>query len=292
RSERSGQGDGRIYTIVYSAVDCAGNSSRARALVRVPHDHAGWANCSTGFVSSGVGFDPALKQFVLVIRSRAEQYGEDENGDPLLVQPAFDATELDITRVYVGNTNGVTAPEKSLEVDNNNDGLLDLALYYSIESANLILGGRGEFGPTGANEPLGLHYVSPEGVDYLVPNIFELGTPVPLIPSIQLPRTSEGGSGDGEVPKVTALLRSYPNPFNPSTTIPFTLEKEGHVTLRIYDARGKLVRNLKDEVLPSGLHEVTWNGRDNSGLSVATGVYFVRFATGNYATTQKIVMIK
>jgi hypothetical protein len=134
--------------------------------------------------------------------------------------------------------------------------------------------------------------VSAEGVDYLVPNIFALGEPVPLVPRIEIPRSGEGGSQDNGAPKVTALLHSYPNPFNPSTTIPFTLETGEHVTLRIYDARGKLVRSLKDEALPSGLHEVTWNGRDNNGLSVATGVYFVRFAAGDYETTQKIVMIK
>ncbi len=90
----------------------------------------------------------------------------------------------------------------------------------------------------------------------------------------------------------TVLGEMYPNPFNPSTTIPFTLVSQEGVSLRIYDASGKLVRTLVDEVMPAGVHQTVWDGRDNSGSRAATGVYFVRFATGDYLVTRKLVMIK
>jgi hypothetical protein len=129
-------------------------------------------------------------------------------------------------------------------------------------------------------------------VDYLVRDIFKLGDPVPLVPTVVIPRRTDETAGDGSAPNVTALLASYPNPFNPSTTIPFNLVTSEHVTLRIYDAQGSLIRTLKNESYPAGLHRVIWDGRDNGGQEVATGAYFVRFTAGSVTTTQKLVLIR
>jgi hypothetical protein len=144
---------------------------------------------------------------------------------------------------------------------------------------------------------IGLHYASSDGADYLVSNIFQLGEPVPLVPPIVIRRTEEpvGGEPEPEIfetPNVTALLDVHPNPFNPTTTIPFHLVAQERVSLRIYDAQGKLVRTLVDEVLPAGATEVIWDGRDNSGTQVGTGVYFIRFVAGRDVMTKKVVMIK
>ncbi|UCG53097.1 MAG: T9SS type A sorting domain-containing protein [Candidatus Latescibacterota bacterium] len=268
RSERSGQGDGRIYTIVYAAEDCSGNITEATVEVRVPHNRAGGACASMGFAPGGLELDPALRQFALVIRSSDE----------------FDATALDVTTTCVGNVEGVTKPVRSMEIDNNADGLTDLAVFYSARALSVLM-------DEGA---IGLHYTSTAGVDYLVPNIFELGEPVPLVPEVVIPRTDDTGDDkrSTEIPEVTALLPSYPNPFNPSTTIPFSLVSQERVTLRIYSAQGKLVRILKEEILPAGMHRMIWDGRDNNSHDVATGVYFVRFNAGSFETTQKIVLIR
>ena len=64
------------------------------------------------------------------------------------------------------------------------------------------------------------------------------------------------------------------------------------MSLRIYDARGALVRTLHNEVLSAGVHHSEWNGHDNSGRAVATGVYFVRLETMHQRVTHKVVMIK
>jgi hypothetical protein len=269
RSERSGQGNGRIYTIVYTAEDCSGNTMDASVQVRVPHDRSGGACASMGFVPGGAALDLAQSEFALIIRSSDE----------------FDATALDVAKTYVGNVRGVATPERSMEIDNNADGLTDLAVFYSTKALNVLK----------EDGPIGLHYRSRSGVDYLVPDIFCLGEPVPLVPVIEIPRgragTGEGDDGAG-VPSVTALRSAYPNPFNPSTTIPFSLVSQERVLLQIYDAQGKLVRTLRNDVVPAGQHEAVWDGRDNSGSQMATGVYFVRLIAGSYEMTRKVVMLK
>ncbi|MEJ2722920.1 MAG: FlgD immunoglobulin-like domain containing protein, partial [bacterium] len=235
----------------------------------VPHDQPGSACASLGFVPSGVALDPVLNEFALIIRSSDE----------------LDATALDVKKTYVGNVKGVAIPNRSMEIDNNADGLTDLAVFYSAKALS-VLQDQG---------PIGLHYRSTEKVDYLVPDIFCLGEPVPLVPVIELPRR-QSGAGEGDdgagAPSVTALRSAYPNPFNPSTTIPFSLVGQEPVSLQIYDAQGKLVRTLRNDVMPAGQQEAVWDGRDNSGNQMATGVYFVRFVAGSYEMTRKVVMLK
>jgi hypothetical protein len=73
-------------------------------------------------------------------------------------------------------------------------------------------------------------------------------------------------------------VSSYPNPFNPSTTISYQLAKDAAVRLEIYDIMGRKVRSLVDENRSAGYHRVVWNGRDETGKEVASGVYVYRFA--------------
>jgi hypothetical protein len=81
------------------------------------------------------------------------------------------------------------------------------------------------------------------------------------------------------VPTVASLLGNWPNPFNPSTTVGFTLPQAGPVRLSLHDARGRLVRVLVDEPLAAGSHEVRWDGRDLTGRVAASGVYLARLET-------------
>ena len=96
----------------------------------------------------------------------------------------------------------------------------------------------------------------------------------------------------GDLPAATTLLGNHPNPFNPQTTISFTLPGDEDVSLRVYSARGALVRSLLQGHQPAGVHHVVWDGRDNRGGMVASGVYFYRLqaAAGNF--TGKMVLAK
>ena len=88
------------------------------------------------------------------------------------------------------------------------------------------------------------------------------------------------------------LDQNYPNPFNPSTTIQYALETEQHVRLTIYDASGRLVARLVDEVVPAGTQRVRWTAVSQSGHDLASGVYFVRLKTAHSTATRKLVLIR
>jgi hypothetical protein len=293
RSERSGQGTGRTYTIVYVAEDASGNQAEATVLVRVPHDRSGLALGSTGFNEEGTGFDRAQEEFVVVIPSRLGVCGIDENGETVLLESHFDATLLDMTRAYVGNTQGVILPEERTEVDNDGDGLMDLVLSYRIAPVEPLVEQvmpvqYGEMWIADPIDPVGLHFVSAMGVDYLVPDIFALGDPVVL-------RSDAGESAgvtDGQQGRATALYPASPNPFSSTTVVRFSLGEDGHVTLRIYDAQGMLVRTLEDRVLQGGLHHAVWDGRSADTRPVAGGVYFVRFSAGSVQITRKVMLLR
>jgi hypothetical protein len=89
-----------------------------------------------------------------------------------------------------------------------------------------------------------------------------------------------------------ALSQNEPNPFNPETTIRFTMPSSGNVTLNIYDAAGRLVRSLVNGVTEAGSHNVTWNGVDNHGSPVSSGVYFYRLSAGKFSETKKMTLLK
>ncbi len=88
------------------------------------------------------------------------------------------------------------------------------------------------------------------------------------------------------------LEPNHPNPFNPSTVIPFAIEEPAVTTLRIYDVGGRAVRTLLEGPLAPGRHELAWDGRDHRGAVVPSGVYFARLSTGRGIRTQKMVLTR
>jgi len=91
---------------------------------------------------------------------------------------------------------------------------------------------------------------------------------------------------------LTALSSNYPNPFNPTTTIAFNMANEGHVVLEVYNTKGQRVKTLVDGVRGVGNHNVVWNGQDDSGRAVSSGIYFYRMTTGDFVSVKKMVMVK
>jgi hypothetical protein len=90
----------------------------------------------------------------------------------------------------------------------------------------------------------------------------------------------------------TWLLPNYPNPFNPTTTISYQLAGRSHVRLIVYNVAGRAVRVLENAERPGGYYEVVWDGRDNNGQVVASGIYFYRLTAGDFVQTRKMVLIK
>ena len=95
--------------------------------------------------------------------------------------------------------------------------------------------------------------------------------------------------GTLSAPTVTSVA---PNPFATETEIAYSLPAAGRVTIRIYDATGRLVRTLVDSTVPAGVHRSRWDGKDNSGRSVASGPYFFQFKSGTTERTQRILRLR
>ncbi len=104
------------------------------------------------------------------------------------------------------------------------------------------------------------------------------------------------GNGLDLIPTVTELTGNYPNPFNPTTKINFSLKADSKVSLSIYNVRGQKVKTLVKNNMPAGWHSIVWNGRDDNGKSVSSGIYFSRFDAadddGDYTSIKKMILLK
>lgn len=100
-----------------------------------------------------------------------------------------------------------------------------------------------------------------------------------------------------EIPAQTELLANYPNPFNPETWIPFRLAEDASVSLSIYGAHGSLVRSIDLGVTPAAVYEgrsdaIYWDGRNDFGEQVSSGIYFYHLRAGDFSATRKMVIVK
>jgi hypothetical protein len=94
------------------------------------------------------------------------------------------------------------------------------------------------------------------------------------------------------LPQTLFLAQNYPNPFNPTTTISFCLTKPTIVQLEIYNTLGVKVKTYFEENLQAGEHKIVWDGNDDKGRSVPSGVYYYRFTTDKSARTRKMLLLK
>jgi hypothetical protein len=94
------------------------------------------------------------------------------------------------------------------------------------------------------------------------------------------------------LPTVYSLSQNYPNPFNPTTTIDYSIPKSGKVELAIYNIAAQKVRTLVNEKQDASFYKVVWDGRNDNGESVASGMYFYRLVSGNFSKIEKMTLVK
>ena len=94
------------------------------------------------------------------------------------------------------------------------------------------------------------------------------------------------------LPQSFSLSQNCPNPFNPETAIRYDLPVEAKVSLFVYDIGGQRVRLLVDEEKEAGRHTVVWDGKDEAGREVASGIYLYRLRTDGFACTRKMALIR
>jgi hypothetical protein len=88
------------------------------------------------------------------------------------------------------------------------------------------------------------------------------------------------------------LFPNYPNPFNPSTTIEFSIPNDGFVSITVYDLMGRKVKTLFSGIKTAGRQSVTWHGQNELGLSVSAGMYFYKFESRDFREIRKMVLLK
>jgi subtilisin family serine protease len=121
-----------------------------------------------------------------------------------------------------------------------------------------------------------------------------VGTNDPQNPLVTLPVVLlvGGSTAVNDLPGSIVFHGAAPNPFNPQTTITFSLPASARASLRIYDVSGRLVRSLLDEVRPAGTTEVRWNGADDAGRGVASGTYFARLGVDGQHSVRSLVLVR
>ena len=114
-------------------------------------------------------------------------------------------------------------------------------------------------------------------------NVAEVAVGVGIEVSVEEPNLS---------PSEFALHQNYPNPFNPSTNIKFDIAQNSHVAIAIYNLAGQKVSTLFNRFLDSGSYTITWNGLDNNGYQLPSGMYFYEMRTPSYQSIKKLVLVK
>ena len=100
------------------------------------------------------------------------------------------------------------------------------------------------------------------------------------------------GSEPELIPINKSVISNYPNPFNPETTIKLTLPESGKITLKVYNAKGRLVKTLFNDFKTAGISTIIWNGTDNAGSQVSSGIYFYKLETSGYSEVKKMILMK
>ncbi|MDC0881186.1 FlgD immunoglobulin-like domain containing protein [bacterium] len=96
----------------------------------------------------------------------------------------------------------------------------------------------------------------------------------------------------GVIPKAFTVHQNYPNPFNPSTSIQIDVPEISMVKVMVFDATGREIQTIKNAEFSPGYHTLTWNGSDQSGRQVASGIYFIQVTTQDYSKTIKSMLLR
>jgi hypothetical protein len=181
-----------------------------------------------------------------------------------------------------------------LTVENQSEADLKLAVHregvaYQNHYNHAI--GVADSGPIGADETLDLT-IAEEDEGYHCIVVYRQGWETDEAPFVLHISDTVVPVGQDDLPAATRLVGAWPNPFNPQTTVSFELARAGHARLAVYDVQGRLVQLLVDEEMSAGRHEWVWQGRDQAGRSVASGVYFARFEGPGGQGMAKVVLVK
>ncbi len=122
-----------------------------------------------------------------------------------------------------------------------------------------------------------------------------ISTDDPITPLVNVELSGTGSTtanDDPTLPVVTELKGNYPNPFNPSTTISYSVKEAAPVLIEVYNVKGQLVRTLVKESKAAGIYQQVFDGRDNNNAPLSSGIYFFKMLAGKYSNTKKMILMK
>lgn len=299
RAERSGPGDGRIYTATYEATDCAGNSTLGSANVYVPHNMR-----SLGQLMASGGDGPNLETGpVHYLISGASLWGREipvelNEGQLQMISPRS---------AVISNTAGWVSTEAFFLADVDGDQLPDVLMSFDRGAiADLVEASTEADGHPVMVLDMGGGSFNILPLDDIKASDLDLGEVIAALleaddsGDVALNKASGGDRGDGDeagsseptITRAAGLIGAAPNPFNPSTTISFYLPDSRHVELAIFDVSGRLVDRLLSRTVEAGEHAVQWYGTNAAGSRVSTGVYFYRMTAGSLVETKRMTLLK
>lgn len=244
-----------------------------------------------------------LTTFMRMEDSFSETHRFDMDGDGILEIWARNIPAYDSIYVYDGSTHTLKwsfpIPPFGTELlgfwDFDGDGLKE-ALFRNFNKDYLFLVNweTSEVEFTLEDTSLGIPYLPKAALDLDNDGKYELIVQKGNIIEIWGDGTSVGISGGSPTyaPQAYKLSQNYPNPFNPSTKIEYAVQQAGHVTIRVFNLRGELVKTLVDQDRPSGEYSAVWDGKNDIGHSVASGQYFYQLSVGNFVTSKKLLLLK
>ncbi len=193
-----------------------------------------------------------------------------------------------------------SAPRGICSVDLDTDTDLDLAVVnYTSGTLSIFMNqGDGTFDPAvsyavgnGPTSVCSADFDQDGDNDLAVTNINDNNVSV-LLNGTDILVAVEDETSMGLVPATTRLGQNYPNPFNPTTSIAFSLENRSRVAIAIYNVIGQKVGQLAGDELAAGDHTIVWDGRDDSGQPLPTGVYLYRLQAGDFVATRKMLLLR
>ena len=138
-------------------------------------------------------------------------------------------------------------------------------------------------------------YMTREGVFFdvmMASSERDTGVVQPSSVILLVPSSVTGVNQSDLLPERYSLDQNYPNPFNPTTRINFQLPKAGWVSLRVYDILGRQIATLIDGLRPAGIHTAQWDGRNENGEPMPSGIYMYKLGAGSFAVTKKMMLLK
>jgi hypothetical protein len=230
----------------------------------------------------------------VVAYDAASNQGNDTSDANFAIAPPPDVTppQVTVVRPNGGEVFHVASQDTIKWIATDNVGVDSVSIYYSID------GGASFPCTVAAGEPNDSLYV------WTIPDTPSDSCIVKIVAYDPSLNTGEDASdslfsihsqvGTRPIPEVASfgLLQNYPNPFNPMTRIEFSLDERARVSVRIYDISGKVVRTLVQETMSVGKHSIPWNGEDEYGSPVASGVYVCRLETQGQEAMRKIVLLR